>query len=115
MAGSSTRYHTADHIERRRLTPGAAEGARADAARIAAFRREHNGAEVLGIGSLFEGLRPFTSTSDIDLVVRGLPRNRFLGILAEIDALSRFEVNIIPWEDANNLAREIVARDGVPL
>ena len=115
MAASSRRYHTAEHIEQSRLNPGDVERARADATRIAAYLRERYGADVHGIGSLFEGLRPFTSKSDIDLVVRGLPRNRFFGILGEIDALSRFEVNIIPWEDANDLVREIVARDGVPL
>lgn len=115
MATPGRRYHTVELIERDRLASGDVELARADASRIAAYLRDRYGAEVHGIGSLFEDLRPFTQRSDIDLVVRGLPRGRFFGILGEIDALSRFEVNLIPWEDANDLVREIVAQHGVRL
>ena len=115
MTMPTKRYHTAARIEEERLAPGDEKAARADAARIASHLRKRYGARSHGIGSLFEDLRPFRSNSDIDLVVRGLPKPEFFHILAEIDGMTDFEVNIIPWEDANSLVRDIVSRSGVPL
>jgi hypothetical protein len=115
MNDTGKKYDPVSFIERNRFAPGDIDKARADAVRIARYLKDRYGASVFGVGSAFEEIRPFTRTSDIDLVARGLPAKRFFQILAEIDPMSDFEVNLIPWEDTNRLLREIVAEHGVEL
>ena len=82
---------------------------------IASFLKEHYSARVIGIGSLFEADRSFSPRSDIDLVVEGLPGNRFFAICGEVDRLTDFKVDIIPYEDASELVLETVKERGVEL
>lgn len=100
---------------RRRLQAGDAERALADARRIADYLKNTYGARVFGIGSLFERGRRFTPRSDIDLVVRGLPDGVYFKASVEASRLSGFRLDLIPWEDANALVREIVAEAGKEL
>jgi predicted nucleotidyltransferase len=103
------------HLSRTRFSPGDASGARRDAENIARFLKDRYGAEVWGIGSLFEELRPFRKGSDIDLVAKGIPTDRFFEVLAEVEDQTKFSVDLIPWEGANDLIREIVLTSGVRL
>lgn len=97
------------------MQAGDAEGALADARRIADHLKRTYGARVFGIGSLFESARPFTPRSDIDLVVQGLPKARYFEELARVSEMTRFAIDLIPYEDANDLVRDIVAEAGVEL
>jgi hypothetical protein len=103
------------HLRRTRFAAGDAPAALVDAERVAAVLKERFGAEVWGIGSLFEHIRPFRKGSDIDLVVKGIPKDRFFEALAEAAKSTSFAVDLIPWEDANELVREIVRDAGVRL
>ena len=77
---------------------------------------EHRyGAEVWGIGSLFEPIRPFRSTSDIDLVAQGIPAEQFISALTAANEMTGWNVDLIPYETANELIREIVSTEGVRL
>ena len=100
------------HLGRTRFSLGDAAGARRDAESIARFLKERYGAEVWGIGSLFEEFRPFRKDSDIDLVAKGIPADRYFEILAEVEDQTSFSVDLIPWEEANDLIREIVFTSG---
>ena len=104
-----------DHLRRTRYGPGDSVSARRDAQAIADMLKERHGAEVWGIGSLFEPGRPFRKGSDIDLVVRGVSKDCFFEALAEAQALTDWSLDLIPWEAANDLIREIVQESGVPL
>ena len=48
--------------------------------------------------------------SDIDFVVKGLPKERYFYILAEIRDITGFAIDIIPYEDANELIRNTVEK-----
>ncbi|HAS16867.1 MAG: hypothetical protein A2Z60_02160 [Nitrospirae bacterium RIFCSPLOWO2_02_42_7] len=83
-----------------------------DAAKIANYLRERYGCEeIYLIGSILEKER-FSEKSDIDLVVRGLPKERYFHILAEIRDITDFSTDIIPYEDANELIIETVKKEG---
>lgn len=112
---SVSRSELLEHLRRTRFAPGDRERARRDAEGISAILRERYGAEVWGIGSLFDGLRPFRRDSDIDLVVRGIPKDMFFKALADAEGAAAFPVDLIPWEDANDLIRETVLERGVRL
>jgi hypothetical protein len=103
------------HLKKARFSEGDVRAAHADALRIATCLKEHYGAEVYGIGSLFETIRPFRKGSDIDLVARGIPKAEYFDALAEVQAMTDFGVDLIPWEAANDLVREIVRVAGVKL
>jgi len=86
-----------------------------DAAKIADYLRERYGCEeIYLIGSILEKER-FSEKSDIDLVVRGLPKERYFHILAEIRDITDFSTDIIPYEDANELIIETVKKEGKQL
>lgn len=86
-----------------------------DAAKIAGYLREIYGCgDIYLIGSLLEKDR-FSEKSDIDLVVKGLPQERYFHILAEIRDITDFSIDIIPYEDANELVKDIVDKEGKPL
>ena len=103
------------HLRRTRFSPGDKLAGRRDAELIASFLRKRNGAGVWGIGSLFEGIRPFRKGSDIDLSVKGIPKECFFEALAEVRCLTDFDVDLIPLDHANDLMREIVRDRGVRL
>ncbi|MEK7729731.1 MAG: nucleotidyltransferase domain-containing protein [candidate division KSB1 bacterium] len=89
--------------------------AQLEAKQIARFLRENHGCRrVVGIGSAFNE-KEFTELSDIDLVVYGLPKKKYFSICAELRELTRFEVDLIPAEDARPLVLERVAAEGVEL
>ncbi|MBI5097119.1 MAG: nucleotidyltransferase domain-containing protein [Nitrospirae bacterium] len=86
-----------------------------DAAQIAGYLRERYGCEeIYLIGSILEEDR-FSEKSDIDLVVRGLPKERYFHILAEIRDITDFSIDIIPYEDANKLIIDTVEKEGKQL
>lgn len=86
-----------------------------DAAKIAGYLRERYGCgEIYLIGSVLEKER-FSEKSDIDLVVKGFPRDRYFYILAEIRDITDFSIDIIPYEDANELIRDTVVKEGKSL
>lgn len=88
------------------------EKAMHDAARIADYLRERYGCgEIYLIGSTLQE-EGFSEKSDIDLVVKGLPRDRYFHILAEISDITDFPVDIIPYEDANELMKNTVLNEG---
>ena len=99
-----------DSMEKARLLRF--EKALDDAAKIARYLRERYGCrEICLIGSVLEKDR-FSEKSDIDMVVKGLPKDRYFYILAEIRDISDFAIDIIPYEDANELIRDTVKKKG---
>ena len=110
-----TAYRTVEYLNRALTGRGDAAAARGDAERIAAYLRDTYRAEVIGIGSLFDPDRPFLERSDIDLVVSGIPKEKYFAALSEAADLTRFHLDLIPLEDANDLIRETAARRGVRL
>lgn len=104
-----------EHLRNTRFAPGDRDRALSDARRIADFLRTTYDAQVIGIGSLFESPRRFRRDSDIDLVVKNLAPQVFFCACEEADALSDFDVELIPWETANELIRSIVEKRGVHL
>lgn len=71
--------------------------AKEDAYAVARFLKDTYGARVYGIGSLFDQAQSFSKTSDIDLVVIGVPKKRFFAICAEAQELTQFNIDIIPY------------------
>ena len=104
-----------NHLSRTRFAQGDIDTAMVDARRIAEYLKSTYNAEVFGVGSLFESPRTFKKGSDIDLVVKGVPPERFIHAGVQSDNMSRFEVNLIPWETANDLMIKIVESRGVKL
>ncbi len=83
-----------------------------DAAKIAGYLRERYGCEeIYLIGSILEK-EQFSEKSDIDLVIKGLPKDRYFYILAEVRDITDFPIDIIPYEDASELIRNIVKKEG---
>jgi len=91
------------------------KAAYADAQRLAQVLREKYGCtRIVGIGSTFNE-KDFTEHSDIDLVVFGIPAQKYFSISAAIGRLTSFEVDLIPAEDARPLTRKLVEEEGVEL
>jgi len=67
-----------EHLRNTRFAPGDRETASSDARRITRMLEAVYGAEVYGVGPLFESPRTFRTSSDIDLGVKGIPANRFI-------------------------------------
>ncbi|TVR64875.1 MAG: DNA polymerase subunit beta [Spirochaetaceae bacterium] len=109
------KYDPVGRLRARRFREDLRQDAERDARKIADHLKQTYGATVYCIGSVAEKDRPFSSRSDIDLVVKGLPRNRYFAILAEISDMSEFGVDLIPYEDANELAIEMVKTVGIEL
>lgn len=103
------------HLRRTRFAPGDRDQALADARAIAAHLKGQYGARVIGIGSAFLTDRPFRRTSDIDLVVEGLPAREFYRACAHVAAMTRFALDVIPLESATPPLRERVEQEGVAL
>jgi len=86
-----------------------------EAEKIARFLGEIEGVtRVVGIGSAFDP-DSFSMRSDIDLVVMGLPKDKYFTTLGQIMTHTDFEVDLIPFEDARELLKSRVAKEGVPL
>lgn len=78
---------------------------------------EAHGAEsVCLIGSLTEK-EGIHNRSDIDLVVRGLAPERYYRALADCykHLEGRFELDVIPYEEANDRIRKHVRQEGILL
>ena len=103
------------HLRRTRFAPGDRVRAQADARAIAAYLKREFGARVIGIGSAFCEDRPFRPTSDIDLVVEGLPAADFYRASARAADMTRLTLDVIPLESATPLLRERVEQEGVEL
>ena len=83
-----------------------------DASKIAGYlRNKHGCGEIYLIGSILDKER-FNEKSDIDFVVKGLPKDRYFYILAEIRDMTDFAIDIVPYEDANELIRDTVEKEG---
>ncbi len=104
-----------EHLRKTRFARGDRKRALEDARSISSWLKTTYGAEVIGVGSLFESPRPFRKDSDIDLVVKNLPPEHFFRAYDAVDAMSDFDVELIPWESANELMRDIATRRGVEL
>lgn len=103
------------HIRKTHFAPGDRERAMRDAHVVAAYLRTTFGARVWGIGSAFDSARRFQFHSDIDLVVQGLPADRFFHASACAARMTEFPLDVIPLEDANSLMRQRVREEGVEL
>jgi predicted nucleotidyltransferase len=103
------------HLQRTRFAPGDRARAQADARAIALYLKREFGARVIGIGSAFSPGRAFRQTSDIDLVVEGLPAKDFYRASAHAAGLTGFALDLTPLESATPLLRERVAQQGVDL
>ena len=112
---AKSRNNPQAYLAARRNDPGRKRKAQEEARAVARFLSESYGARVYGIGSLFDLDRSFSGKSDIDLVVMGLPKEKFFSICADAGQLTQFQVDIIPYEDANELIRETVKEKGVLL
>ena len=109
------RYRLLEYLDRIQPAPGDRETALSDAHRIADYLKKTYGAEVYGIGSLFREDKQFTEKSDIDLVVKGLPLDSFFSILAVVDRMTKFPVDLTPYEAAKPFLRQIADEEGVLL
>ena len=108
-------YRTIEYLSSRRTDASAKRAALADARRIAEYLSVRCKAVVFGIGSLFDPDRAFGPNSDIDLVVQGIPPERFFSITAVAASLTSFDVDIIPLEEADELIKQRVDASGVRL
>ena len=70
---------------------------------------------MVGIGSAFTSDRRFTMRSDIDLVVEGLPPERFFRTTAKAADMTVFELDVVPVESATDYIRHAVQDEGVHL
>ena len=104
------KYRTIEYLESRRGDTTAMQMALADAHKIAGYLTKQFEVQVFGIGSLFDPDRIFGPNSDIDLVVEGIPPERFFSITAAAASLSSFDVDIIPLEKANEFVKQRVGR-----
>lgn len=103
------------HLRRTRFAPGDRRRAVRDARAIADYLKEEFGARVIGIGSAFAEDRPSRQTSDIDLVVDGLPPEHFWRATARAAAMTDFPLDVIPLESATPAMHDLVRGEGVEL
>ena len=104
-----------DHLQKTRFAAGDRAAAQADARKIAGYLRDRYGARVFGIGSAFSPSHRFLSDSDIDLVVQGLPPERYFEATARAAELTLFSLDVIPLETASESIRTRIAEEGVEL
>ncbi len=112
---ATKKYNLLAYLDKRDKRPGDHAAALADARKIARYLAETHNVTTIGVGSLFDPIKEFTDKSDIDLVLKDIPKGIFFKILAEVESLTSFKVNIIPWENANSLMRETAAVSGILL
>ncbi len=103
------------HLRNSRFAPADREQAQADARAIAAYLKGLYNVRVIGIGSAFCSGRPFRQSSDIDLVVEGLPAAQFFRASARAADMTQRALDIIPFESATELLLERICQEGVEL
>lgn len=97
MSESFVAYWKQQQALRRRENQRLARLARQDLQRIVQALRDDYGAQrIILFGSLVKD--QFTAESDIDLAVAGLAPANFFTILAEVNRLSEFKVDLKPLE-----------------
>lgn len=62
-----------------------------------------------------KGLKSFKISSDIDLAVQPIPKEKYFYILAEMNRMSDFEVDIIDLEDCPKILRDSILKNGILL
>jgi predicted nucleotidyltransferase len=62
-----------------------------------------------------QGQRGFGPTSDIDLAVEAIPRGEYFRVLAEVNRMSDFEVDLVDLEACPAPLREAILKKGVLL
>lgn len=70
---------------------------------------------MVGIGSAFVRDRRFTTRSDIDLAVEGLPPQRFFRASAQAADMTAFALDVVPVESATDYIRQAVRDEGIEL
>ena len=96
------------------LSQRLARQARMDVTRIAAVLRQQFGVRrIILFGSLAE--RRFAPGSDIDLAVEGLAKADLFAALAQVNELSRFQVDLKPLEELEPHFRRKVLTTGEEL
>lgn len=113
--GSVERATLLEHLRNSRFSDEDRDRALREAHEIADFLKRTYGARVIGIGSLFASDRPFRRDSDIDLVVDGLPADRFFTASAHAAELTSFSLDVIPFESSTPALRLVVEEEGVRL
>lgn len=103
------------HVRATHFAPGDRERALADAQRLASYLYRSGAQRVVGIGSVFDSQRAFTTRSDIDLAVAGIEPSAFYAVSARAAGMTGFELDLIPLECATALLRRIVDARGVEL
>lgn len=103
------------HLRSAHFAPADRERAQADARVIAAYLKREYNARVIGIGSAFVNDRAFRRSSDIDLVVEGLPPAQFYRASARAADMTDLALDIIPLESATAPLLDRVRREGVEL
>ena len=83
--------------------------------KIAGYLKSAFGARVIGIGSAFREVGQFRRTSDIDLVVEGLPPERFYAVSAKAADMTDFSLDLIPRESATPELEAVIEAEGVEL
>ena len=104
-----------EHIRRTRFASDGVDEAREDAHRIARFLRSQGATRVTGFGSAFAPDRRFNPRSDLDLAVEDLPPERFFRVLARAQAMTDFELDLVPLETAAPYLRRAIREEGVAL
>lgn len=112
MTKMQKNYHLLKHLKNRGPAAGDEDQARNAAVKIANHLKTKYDATLYGVGSLFLPGRTFTKKSDIDLVVKGLPASKFFSIVNEVNEMTEYEVDLIPWEDANEYLRSQAEEEG---
>lgn len=104
-----------EHLRRTHFAPGDRERAHLDARRIASFLRDQGARRVVGFGSAFLPDKRFTTRSDLDLAVEGLPARNFFRTLARAQAMTDFQLDLVPLESATAFLRQTLRDEGVSL
>jgi len=103
------------HLRNTRFAPADQDQAQMDARAIAAYLKREYNVRVIGIGSAFGNGRPFRQSSDIDLVVEGLPVAQFYQASARAADMTNLALDIIPLESATAPLLDRVRLEGVEL
>lgn len=87
--------------------------ARGSLGRAVEILKEYGATRVLLFGSLASG--QFTSRSDIDLAVEGVPADKLTRVFADLMMALDFSVDLKPLEEVDPSFREVVLAKGILL
>lgn len=107
-------YWQQRHARHERLSQQLAHQARADVTRIVALLRQQFGVRRIILFGSLTGQR-FAPGSDIDLAVEGLAKADLFTALAQVNALSRFHVDLKPLDELEPRFRHKVLATGEEL